>query len=98
MNVVGRYLEHSRVYIFGSDDDEIMYISSADFMTRNMSKRIELACPIYNSNLRSRIKAIMLLNYLDNVKGRRMDSRGRYIRKAVSDKLIDSQELLMNEL
>ena len=97
VNVVGRYLEHSRVYIFGTDDDEIMYISSADLMTRNMSKRVELACPIYNANLRSRIKAIMLLNYLDNVKGRRLDSRGRYIKKTVSDKLIDSQNLLMNE-
>lgn len=95
VNVVGRLLEHSRVYIFGKDDDEVMYISSADFMTRNMIRRVELACPIYNTELRKRIRAIMYLNYADNVKGRILNSEGIYEKKKDSDGRIDSQNLLI---
>lgn len=96
VNVVGRFLEHSRVYMFGQGDDEIVYISSADLMTRNMEKRVELACPIYSKKLRDRIKAIMYLNFNDNVKGRIIDNKGNYRRKKSSGKIIDSQSMLMN--
>lgn len=97
VNVVGRLLEHSRVYIFGSGRDEIMYISSADFMTRNMTKRVEVACPIYGKDNRERIKHIMALNFADNVKGRVMMSNGQYSRKKTTSEPIDSQEFLMKE-
>ena len=97
VNVVGRFLEHSRVYVFGQGKDEKMYISSADFMNRNMSKRIELACPIYNNELKTRIKRIMSLNYKDNVKGRRLGSDGKYHHKKPTYPMIDSQQMLMDE-
>ncbi|MCF0140724.1 MAG: polyphosphate kinase 1, partial [Mogibacterium sp.] len=97
VNVVGRFLEHSRVYIFGEGDDEEMYISSADLMTRNMKKRVELACPIYDLSIRERIKAVLFLNYADNVKGRIMRSDGTYAKKAASGRSIDSQDLLMKQ-
>lgn len=95
VNVVGRYLEHSRVYVFGTGKEEVMYISSADFMVRNMSKRIELAAPIYNNELRRRIKAILYLNYMDNVKGRYLRYDGKYYKKVQGDKVVDSQTMLM---
>ena len=74
-----------------------MYISTADFMTRNMLKRVELACPIYNSALRERIKAILYLNFIDNVKGRKMQSDGTYIRKPDSGTKTDSQDMLIKQ-
>lgn len=95
VNVVGRYLEHSRVYVFGTGKEEVVYISSADFMTRNMTKRIELAVPVYNNELRRRIKAILYLNYMDNVKGRYLNCDGRYYPKIQGDKIVDSQIMLM---
>ena len=98
VNVVGRFLEHSRVYIFGEGDDEVLFISSADFMNRNMNKRIELACPIYSYELRNRIRAIMYLNYMDNVKGRRIGNDGKYYKKTDFKHIVDSQSLLMNSL
>ncbi len=95
VNVVGRYIEHSRVYIFGKDDHEAVFISSADIMTRNLNRNIEFACPIYNPELRKRIKTIMYLNYVDNVKGRQLCSDGKLHRKFNGDKKINSQEMLM---
>lgn len=95
VNLVGRFLEHSRVYIFGSGVEETMYISSADIMKRNMHRRVELACPIYSAKLRDRIRAIMYLNVRDNVKGRVMLSDGSYVRKQDNKEIIDSQKILI---
>lgn len=53
-NVVGRYLEHSRIYCFGSGKNEKMYISSADFMTRNTERRVEVAAPVYDPDIKHR--------------------------------------------
>jgi len=97
VNVVGRLLEHSRVYVFGEGDDEHMYISSADLMDRNMFKRVEVACPIYSAQNRERIRQILFLNYFDNVKGRIMLSDGTYAKKKIDGKVIDSQKILMQE-
>lgn len=98
VNVVGRYLEHSRVYIFGSGKNERMYISSADWMTRNTEKRVELAFPIVDKMIRKRIKNILLLNYMDNVKGRSLCPDGSYKRKRDCGERIDSQKKLMEEV
>ena len=65
VNKVGRFLEHSRVYIFGEGIDEVMYISSADLMKRNLDRRVELACPVKSGKIRDRIKAIMYDVYCD---------------------------------
>ncbi len=97
VNVIGRFLEHSRVYIFGEGEDERMYISSADLMTRNMTKRVELACPIYDKDIRNRIRKILLLNYIDNVKGRILMSDGCYIKKPINGNKKDSQLMLMKQ-
>ncbi len=80
MNVVGRFLEHSRVYCFGSDNDCAVYISSADFMTRNTERRVEVACPIYDSEVRERIIRYLETMMSDNVKARLLDSSGKYKR------------------
>ena len=84
VNKVGRFLEHSRVYIFGSGIDEVMYISSADLMKRNLDRRVEVACPVKSGKIRDRIRAIMYDVYCDMEKGRVMMPDGTYIRKPES--------------
>ena len=95
VNVVGRYLEHSRVYVFGMGKEEVIYISSADLTSHDLSRRIELAVPVYNNELKRRIKAILYLNYMDNVKGRYLRSDGKYYKKFQGNKTVDSQNMLM---
>ena len=65
VNKVGRFLEHSRVYIFGAGIDEVMYISSADLMKRNLDRRVEVACPVKSGKIRDRIRTIMYDVYCD---------------------------------
>ncbi len=102
VNVVGRFLEHSRVYVFGSGKDEVLYISSADLMTRNTARRAELACPVYDAALRQEIRHILLLNFYDNVKGRRLNASGAYeVKKQDPSKeavRLDSQLALLQYL
>jgi polyphosphate kinase len=84
VNKVGRFLEHSRVYVFGSGIDEVMYISSADLMKRNLDRRVEVACPVYSGKIRDRIRAIMYEVYCDTEKGRVMMPDGTYAVKPAS--------------
>lgn len=81
VNKVGRFLEHSRVYIFGNGADETMYISSADLMPRNMDRRVELACPVKDAEIKNRIREEMQSVYLDMEKGRVLTQDGSYARK-----------------
>jgi len=81
VNMVGRFLEHSRVYAFGEGDDEMMYISSADLMRRNLDRRVEVACPVNDANIKSRIRGMMTEVYCDTDKGRVMLPDGTYARK-----------------
>ena len=81
VNRVGRFLEHSRVYIFGRGSDELMYISSADLMVRNMDKRVEIACPVKDDAIKARIRGIMQETYCDMEKGRVMLPDGTYSMK-----------------
>ena len=81
VNRVGRFLEHSRVYVFGSGKDEVMYISSADLMPRNLDRRVEIACPVRDKQIRKRIRSILKETYSDKEKGRVLTSDGTYVRK-----------------
>lgn len=78
ISVVGRYLEHSRIYYFHHNGHEKVYLSSADWMTRNMEKRIEISFPILEFEMKARIKAILQLILADNVKTREQNKDGEY--------------------
>ena len=95
ISIVGRFLEHSRVYCFGQGLDERMFIASADFMTRNTEKRVEVACPIYDTAVREKIHYIMDTCWADNVKARALQTDGSYIRRPVHEIPVDSQQLLL---
>lgn len=97
-SVVGRYLEHSRIFYFRNGGKDEMYIGSADLMPRNLDRRIEVMVPIEDSNLRSRILSEILDVHLkDNVKARRLKNDGNYERILKNGSLtIDSQSLMMS--
>lgn len=94
ISIVGRFLEHSRIYCFGTDSDRIIYISSADLMTRNTDRRVEIATPVLDKFIEKRISNMLDLVLSDNVKARRLTSDGVY-EKILSDSPIDSQALLL---
>ena len=97
ISIVGRFLEHSRVYCFGQGNDERMYIASADFMTRNTEKRVEVACPIYDQNVREKIHYLMDTCWADNVKARALQRDGSYRTRPIHETPIDSQQMLMEK-
>jgi polyphosphate kinase len=84
-SIVGRYLEHARIYMFGRGENMKMYISSADFMTRNTIRRVEVAAPIYDKHVRSRIVHIWETMLADNVKARVMQPDSTYIRRTPAE-------------
>ena len=94
-SIVGRYLEHSRIYVFGKGDKEKMYISSADFMTRNTERRVEIATPVLDSEIRERIHAYIDLCLRDTVKARMMSSTGRYTKIPSEGEKVNSQDEMM---
>ena len=96
VSIVGRFLEHSRIYCFGEGDDERMYISSADFMTRNTQRRVETACPIYDSAVRAKLNGIMDLCLMDNVKARELHADGSYSPVHGGEERFDAQQLQMD--
>jgi polyphosphate kinase len=97
-SVVGRLLEHSRIFYFENGGDDEIYISSADWMPRNLYERVEVLCPILEPNLKQRIKSEILAAYLaDNVKARFLDRNGRYSRapRRRGDKSFSAQDFLI---
>ncbi len=97
-SVVGRFLEHSRVYCFGAGDAMSMYISSADFMMRNLNRRVEVACPVKSLKIKKEILEILELMLTDNVKARNLRYDGLYEKKGIVEggERIDSQQELIN--
>ena len=95
VSIVGRFLEHSRIYCFGEGESERMYISSADFMTRNTQRRVETACPIYDSAVRAKLNGIMDLCLMDNVKARELHADGSYSPVHGGEERLDAQQLQM---
>ena len=93
ISIVGRYLEHSRIYIFGTGERERIYSSSADFMTRNTLRRVEVAVPIYDERLKLRLKEMFGLMLSDNVKAREQQPDGIYKKVQPGDTALNSQEL-----
>ena len=96
-SIVGRYLEHSRIYQFGSGRDLKLYISSADFMTRNTERRVEIAVPIMDPKLRSALCRYLDLCLSDNTKARRMDKNGKYHHIHDEKPEVSCQDVLMKE-
>lgn len=91
-SIVGRYLEHSRIYIFGPESRDKMYIASADFMTRNTLRRVEVAAPIYDEKIKDRIRNMFKVMLMDNELARIEGADGIYrLQKAEGEK-INSQE------
>ena len=91
-SIVGRYLEHGRVYIFGCDGDEEVYIASADLMTRNTLRRVEVAVPVYDPDLRSRLLEDFRLMLSDTCKLRVQLDDGTYTKAASDENQFNVQE------
>lgn len=99
ISVVGRFLEHSRVYCFGTGEDMKMYISSADWMTRNTENRVEIAAPIYDHKIKESIYDTLLIMWKDNLKARILQPDGSYKKPEIKedDELLDCQNYLRHE-
>ena len=95
-SIVGRFLEHHRIYQFGRGDEAEVYISSADFMTRNLRKRVEVACPILDPEIKKRILDFMDTMFQDDVKRRELLPSKRYAHVENKDNFI-AQDYLMEE-
>ena len=78
ISIVGRFLEHSRIYIFGCGERKKIYIASADFMTRNTVRRVEVATPIYDPEIAQRLEEMFITMLSDNQKAREEDGEGMY--------------------
>ena len=95
-SIVGRFLEHPRVYVFGKDDP-VMYISSADLMTRNTENRVEIATPILDSEIKERILKYLEVQMKDNVSARLMNSSGEYEKIKKDEEEFSSQKYFVME-
>lgn len=94
-SIVGRFLEHARIFIFGENDEQKVYISSADFMTRNTEKRVEIASPIKDKNLQNELLNYLEIEFKDDVKARVLTESGIY--EKLPQKLnFSSQDEFMN--
>ena len=97
ISIVGRFLEHSRIYMFGCGENRKYYLSSADFMTRNTVKRVEVAAPVYAQALKDRIQGIFDLMLSDNKKARVENADGNYTLVKCEGEPVNSQEALYQE-
>ena len=98
ISIVGRYLEHSRMYIFGAEEQhKKVYIASADYMTRNTLRRVEVATPIYDEDIKKRILKMFDTMFRDNVKVRVQDNTNNYKKRITEGEPLNSQELFYSE-
>lgn len=96
-SIVGRFLEHPRIFSFGRGSAQKLYIGSADMMTRNTEKRVEVACPVYDEDLRARLNHMLQVMLEDNVKARVLDAAGTYLKMGQGEPFVDAQEVFMQE-
>ena len=97
ISIVGRFLEHSRIYIFGTQERARIYISSADFMTRNTLRRVEVAAPIEDPDIRMQIQEMFVTMLSDNRKARIMNNKGNYKIEPSDNALLNSQEVFLQQ-
>ncbi|MCH5165271.1 MAG: polyphosphate kinase 1 [Clostridiales bacterium] len=95
VSIVGRLLEHSRIYCFGSENDRTLFISSADLMTRNTDKRVEIATPVIDTKIADKIYGMLEVMLKDNVKARRLTAEGTYVLPEMKGDPINSQEMFL---
>lgn len=93
VSIVGRFLEHSRIYRFGTKEREKVYIASADFMTRNTIRRVEVAAPVLDEKLRERLDWMFETMMKDDEKGKSLTSKGNYVDRNLNDVKLNSQEM-----
>ncbi len=96
-SIVGRYLEHARIFSFGTGADQKIYIGSADMMTRNTEKRVEVAAPVFDENIKKQINHYLRIMLSDNVKARVLLSSGKTRKKEQKEPFIDSQAAFMEQ-
>ena len=96
-SIVGRFLEHSRIYIFGSEGREKIYIASADFMTRNTLRRVEVAAPVYDEEIKACLLRMFHIMLQDNQQARQEDGEGIYRILPTDEEPLDSQEYFYAE-
>lgn len=96
-SIVGRFLEHSRIYIFGSREEQKVFISSADFMTRNTTRRVEVAVPIKDPDIKNRILDMFATLMRDNVKARVQQPDGTYEKVETDEEPVNSQEVFFEQ-
>lgn len=97
ISIVGRFLEHSRIYIFGKGEQAKIYISSADFMTRNTIHRVEVAAPLYDAGVRRRVLEMFDVLLSDNVQARELHSDGVYVHVSEGEPVVNAQEYFYAE-
>ena len=97
ISIVGRFLEHSRIYIFGSKERRKYYIASADFMTRNTVRRVEVAAPVYNDKLKKKLQEMFDVMLSDNQKARKLEADGNYHRVSNDLTPVNAQEYFYAE-
>ena len=97
ISIVGRFLEHSRIYIFGSKERRKYYIASADFMTRNTVRRVEVAAPVYNDKLKTKLQKMFDVMLSDNQKARKLEADGNYHRVSNDLTPVNAQEYFYAE-
>ena len=97
ISIVGRFLEHSRIYIFGTQERARIYISSADFMTRNTLRRVEVAAPIEDPDIRMQIQEMFVTMLSDNRKARSMNNKGIYKIEPSDNAPLNSQEVFLQQ-
>ncbi|MDY5021877.1 MAG: polyphosphate kinase 1 [Blautia sp.] len=93
VSIVGRFLEHSRIYRFGMKEREKVYIASADFMTRNTVRRVEVAAPVLDEKLKERLDWMFETMMNDDEKGKRLTEKGTYADRSLNETKLNSQEM-----
>lgn len=97
-SIVGRFLEHSRIFSFGKGENQKLYIGSADMMTRNTEKRVEVACPVYQEEIKRKINHMLDVMLSDNVKARLLKNDGTFVKKVQTSDRTSAQEVFMQEV